>query len=406
MRHPLRPPNGCAVSQSFLCGAVVAGCPVVFVGVDDDDILRQVVDHAAAEHGIDALPPDIVTAVVAAVSPVPAYLADAFERLRGTSAALPAQRSPLEPEVLPLPLLAPAAARSADLMRQVFQDAPTAAAVTSADGTLERVNQALGELTRTSAAELVGTRLEGLVHPDDVARVRSVRGDLLAGLVRRAEIVVRLVRGDASTISVELACAPVLDGRRPSGQIIAHLQDVTDRRAEQERLTRAARTDPLTGLWNRAALFEQLELALDRRDRRHGTVTVLFWDIDDFKSVNDNHGHHVGDAVIVEYAGRLGGVKRTSDIAARFAGDEFVLVYENGPNLDTAALVDRLRHVLSRPFAVDGLQIGLTTSIGTAVAAREEITAAALLQRADQAMYSAKALRRRGALRRPSAAVR
>jgi diguanylate cyclase (GGDEF)-like protein len=204
--------------------------------------------------------------------------------------------------------------------------------------------------------------------------------------------VVRLVRADGSIISVELTCAPVLDGSRPSGRIISHLQDVTDRRAEQERLTRAARTDPLTGLWNRATLFEQLEAALARRDRRHETVTVLFCDIDDFKSVNDNHGHHIGDGVLVGYAERLTAVKRPTDIAARFAGDEFVLVYENGPHLDTDALVDRLHHVLSRPFTVDGVEVVLTTSIGTAVAAEEEITAVAMLQRADQSMYGVKAL--------------
>ena len=69
-------------------------------------------------------------------------------------------------------------------------------------------------------------------------------------------------------------------------------------------------------------------------------------------------------------------------------------MYENGPNLDTAALVARLHHVLTRPFAVDGVQVELTTSIGTAVAAREEVTAVGLLQQADRAMYGVKALHR------------
>ena len=336
--------------------------------------------------------------MVAAIASVPEYLADAFERLRLASAALPAQRSPGGLPALPVPVPAsPGRAEPpGELMRQVFQDAPTAVAVTSADGILDQVNQALCDLVRMSAPELVGIRLESLVHPDDLAAVYAVRADLLSGRIPRSQLVVRLVRGDASIISVELTCAPVRDGQNRTGQIISHLQDVTDRRAEQERLTRAAQTDPLSGLWNRATLFERLELALHRRDRRHDTVTVLFCDIDDFKSINDNYGHHVGDAVIIEYARRLAAVKRANDIAARFAGDEFVLVYENGPNLDTAALVARLHQVLSRPFAVDGVQVDLTTSIGTAVAAREEVTAMALLQQADQAMYGVKALHRRG----------
>lgn len=357
-------PEGGAEVKSFACAALIEECTFVCVGVDDQDILRQVLTHAAVDHGMHTLPPEVAAGVVAATVPVPDNLAVAL--------------------------------KSAGLMHQVFQDAPTAVAVTSADGTLHHANHALCELLRTPAAELVGTRLEALIHPDDLAAVLSVRANMLTGLIRRSQLVVRLVRGDASIISVELTCAPVLDGATPTGRIISHLQDVTDRRAEQERLTMAARTDSLTGLWNRATLFEQLELALARRDRRHGTVTVLFCDIDDFKSINDRYGHHVGDAVIVEYAQRLQAVKRPTDVAARLAGDEFVLVYEDGPDLDTAALVDRLHSVLSPPFAVDGMQVGLTTSIGTAVAAQEEVTAIALLQRADRAMYCVKALRHRG----------
>ena len=395
------------MSRTVTCGAVIPGCPVVFVGVDDDDILRQVAVHAAAEHGIPSPPPEVAAAVTAASTSVPDYLADAFERLRLASAEVPAQRPPVDPEVRRSPPVpgTPAqrtsasgipAEQSADLMLQVFQDAPTAVAVTSADGILDHVNQALCDLVRTPEAELVGTRLEGLVHPEDLAAVQAVQADMLAGLLLRSQLVARLVRGDGSVISVELSCAPVLHGPHPNGQIISHLQDVTDRRAEQERLTWAARTDPLTGLWNRATLFEQLELALARRDRRRETVTVLFCDIDDFKSINDNYGHHVGDAVLVEYAGRLAAAKRPTDIAARFAGDEFVLVYENGPFFETAALVDRLHQVLSRPFHVDGVQVDLTTSIGTAAAAADDVSAVELLQQADQAMYSVKALRHRG----------
>lgn len=385
------------MKRSFTCGAVIAGCPAVFVGADDDDILRQVLVHAANDHGIDSPPPEVAAAVLAAIASVPEYLADAFEQLR---AALPAQRAPLEPQehsrVEPVPTASSMAAdQSADLMRRVFEDAPTAVAVTSADGRFDHVNQALADLVRIPAAELTGTEMEPLVHPDDLPAVLAVRADMLSGRLSRSQLVVRLVRGDASVISVELTCAPLFGGPNHAGQIVSHLQDVTDRRAEQERLTRAAQNDPLTGLPNRATLFEQLELALGRRNRRGQTVTLLFCDIDDFKSINDTYGHHVGDIVLAEYADRLRAVKRPTDIAARFAGDEFVLVYENGPHLDTTALIDRLHDVLSEPFVVDGMPIHLTTSVGAAVAAQHGVTAITLLQHADQAMYGVKALRRR-----------
>ena len=392
------PPGGTPVKKSFSCGAVIAGCPAVFVGDDDDAILRQVVAHAAAAHGIDSPPPEVASAVLASIASVPEYLVDAFEQLRS---ALPAQREPLEPQVRPTSAgpastaSSRAADHSADLMRRVFEDAPTAVAVTSADGRFDHVNQALADLVHIPAPELAGTEIERLVHPDDLPAVLAVRAEMLSGRLSRSQMVVRLIRDDASEISVEMTCAPLFGGPNRAGQIISHLQDVTDRRAEQERLTRAAQTDPLTGLPNRAFLFEQLELALARRNRRDQTVTLLFCDIDDFKSVNDTYGHHVGDAVLAEYAERLRNVKRPGDLAARFAGDEFVLVYENGPLLDTAALVDRLHDVLSQPFAVDEALISLTTSIGTAVASREQVTAIDLLRHADRAMYGVKAQRRR-----------
>lgn len=90
-------------------------------------------------------------------------------------------------------------------------------------------------------------------------------------------------------------------------------------------LRRSARTDPLTGLPNRALIFDRLALALRRLDRVPGTVAVLFLDVNDFKSVNDRHGHDCGDRLLIELSQRLSSALRRGDTLDRFGGDEFVV---------------------------------------------------------------------------------
>jgi len=159
-------------------------------------------------------------------------------------------------------------------------------------------------------------------------------------------------------------------------------------------LDRAAHTDALTGLPNRRALFEWLD-----QDRDGGAL--LFCDLDRFKPVNDEHGHHVGDEVLRQVADRLAAAVRVEDLVARTGGDEFV-VLARGATADRAAdLADRIAATLRRPFHVDGVAIQLGISIGTAQA--EGPLSQLMLAQADKAMLADKARRHR---RRPSSTRR
>lgn len=161
-------------------------------------------------------------------------------------------------------------------------------------------------------------------------------------------------------------------------------------RAERQSRQRAIR-EPLTGLFNRGALFEALEDRL-RTDRAHGVHTSLvFLDCDDFKQVNDTWGHHAGDTLLIDVADRLRSVSRPDEVVARLGGDEFV-VLASGPDSTTTDLVDRVRGAFRTPLRITTDRTHpLTPSIGAASAAPgDTCTGDELLGRADAAMYEAK----------------
>jgi len=155
----------------------------------------------------------------------------------------------------------------------------------------------------------------------------------------------------------------------------------------QERL---ARIDPLTGIANRRQLDERLDTALARCKRQKLALSILAFDIDKFKSINDTHGHAVGDAVIVEFARRINSCVREGDLPARFGGDEFLVLIEDATSSAVgvtiaAKIIERMR----QPIHVGKLYLNVTTSIGVAYAIAPE-TAAAILDLADRALYAAK----------------
>jgi diguanylate cyclase (GGDEF)-like protein len=156
----------------------------------------------------------------------------------------------------------------------------------------------------------------------------------------------------------------------------------------EERTRYEAVHDPLTGLANRTLLRDRLEHALARSARERGVTAVLFVDLDNFKQINDAHGHAAGDTALVEIARRLQTAVRPGDTIARLGGDEFVAVCEGIDAESALAVGRRLQDAIQSPFAAGGTQHQLSASIGIALGDSEPD---ALLADADAAAYKAKA---------------
>ncbi len=179
----------------------------------------------------------------------------------------------------------------------------------------------------------------------------------------------------------------VEDGRELVNQCAALLTVGLDLRDQEERLRRAALSDTLTGLPNRAALVETLERAVRAPDRR---FAVLFLDLDGFKQVNDRLGHAAGDELLVYVAERIRRSLRAGDMAARFGGDEFVVfLAEAGPADQLARIAARLRASIAAPYTVAGTVVQVGVSIGCTPCG-ESGSADEILSAADAAMYRVK----------------
>jgi diguanylate cyclase (GGDEF)-like protein len=196
-------------------------------------------------------------------------------------------------------------------------------------------------------------------------------------------------RADGSTFPADISLAPLEIAGEPF--VVATVADETEHRRSSEELFHRAVHDPLTGLANRVLLVDRLIQALARADRRARDVGVLYVDLDGFKAVNDTWHHAVGDEVLRIAADRLAQVVRPEDTVARFGGDEFVVLCEELADSDDALLVaQRVLDAVARPIRHRAGTCRLGASVGV-VLADGHSSAEALIERADRAMYVAKA---------------
>jgi len=167
----------------------------------------------------------------------------------------------------------------------------------------------------------------------------------------------------------------------------------TLKRAERDKqMLRLAHRDFLTDLLNRYAFDERLELALAQGARFEQNVAVFLIDLDLFKQVNDTHGHHIGDQLLVQIADRLKNCLREVDALARLGGDEFAIVHSGFQDLESVSrLADRLIQEVTAPFDVDGRRLMVSASVGIAIDTGGMVSAAEIVKQADRALYKAKA---------------
>lgn len=247
---------------------------------------------------------------------------------------------------------------------------------------------ALGHALGADQHREVMRACQAMAAGDGTAWQSEIRLDRVEGS-RWLEVAVSVVRGIDEDAGRR--------GRTPSASFSIQMIDTTQRHEVGQRITQLALRDSLTGLVNRTLLTDRLSQVLKVAEREAGLVGLLLIDLNEFRLVNDNYGHAVGDAVLVQVARRLVEQVRPGDTVARLGGDEFVVVCPDMPDAETAwEMADRLAISLKEPIPVGADTYTTSVSIGVAVG---DATASpdSLLRDADSAMYASKSTRHRRA---------
>ncbi len=252
------------------------------------------------------------------------------------------------------------------------------------DGILTDVNESLLAIGGYTREEMIGHELWEFVPGE----WHQTMGDYMRE-GREDPYEAEVVHKNGHRVAVELVGKTII--LRGEAHRLGAVRDITARKHAEARIQYLAHHDMLTGLPNRAYLTERLTTILALA-RRHGTlVAIMFIDLDNFKTVNDLLGHHVGDVLLKQVAGRIKEVLREADMVSRLGGDEFLVILADfaAPE-DAAKVAEKLLQVISAPIELEGRELCANASIGISVFPRDGDNADDLIRNADAAMYSAK----------------
>ncbi len=268
--------------------------------------------------------------------------------------------------------------------------------ITSPQARILRVNKAFSEVTGFSAEQAVGQTpqiLRSERHPDrffrTMWRALNETGSWRGELWNR--------RPNGEDYPVWLTITAVKDERGQTSHYVATLTDITERKASEARINRLAFYDSLTELPNRRLLHDRLDQALATSARMGNLGAILFLDLDDFKTLNDNRGHYIGDLLLIAVAKRLRDSVRQEDTVGRLGGDEFLVVLEGlSKDRDQAqaqvqSFAEKILDHLNQPYQLEDSEYVATPSLGITLFDPEIQDCDELLKQADQAMYQAKA---------------
>ncbi|AKP73310.2 Bacteriophytochrome cph2 [Piscirickettsia salmonis] len=233
--------------------------------------------------------------------------------------------------------------------------------------------------------ELIGKKIDKILHDS--------QGRSLAELVKYVGQVgafeTEVTRKKGNILPIEMHCSLILE--QVEKTIVISFRDITARKRHEAELVRLAQYDDLTKLANKSLFLELLGQAISRANRSKYYFALLFLDMDNFKSVNDNYGHAVGDKLLQEVAQRLKSCTRGHDIIARIGGDEFTIILEElRDEQDVFWVCEKIKTSLAYPFVIQGVEIEMAVSIGIVTFKDIYHTPEALLRYADMAMYAAK----------------
>jgi diguanylate cyclase (GGDEF)-like protein/PAS domain S-box-containing protein len=276
--------------------------------------------------------------------------------------------------------------------RTIFEDAPIGMATIGMDYHFLTANAAFCKMLGYSLAELTGLTFSDLTHPDHRAQdITSVKR-LSAGEIPIYRTEKRYLHKNGAIVWANLTLTVNRDAQGNFLHFLAMIEDITERVRLVTELEDRAIHDELTGVLNRWGLLKVIQAEINRAQRYHHPTSMILFDIDNFKQVNDTYGHAAGDQVLREITQLCRANIRASDSLARFGGDEFIILLpETGLEVGDRAAERMQQAVMDHVFIFENIQLNLTISIGLAVDTANLFTLDHFLRCADRALYSAKA---------------
>ncbi|MCP6700116.1 GGDEF domain-containing protein [Pseudomonas donghuensis] len=264
--------------------------------------------------------------------------------------------------------------------------------VVDRDNQIVFVSDACEALLGYGADELTGTPITDYIHPDDLAVTRASIVRVMNGH-SHVDFRNRYIRKDGGVVHILWAAF----WSEEVGARIGVARDVTALRQAEEELRFLAHHDPLTALTNRSLFNQRMESALRAAQHHQSTLALLFLDINDFKGINDVHGHAMGDRILCTIARRLERCVRETDTVARMGGDEFTVLLPGIPSHDAVyAKVEQILATMAEPLGAEFGGIKMPScSVGVAFYPKDAEDADTLLSHADGDMYRVK--KQRGA---------
>ena len=280
--------------------------------------------------------------------------------------------------------------------RRLIENLNDVIIVLDAEGRITYVSPSVERTLGLNPQEELGRSIFDFIHTDDVGRAQDMIADALGAPGFSRSIEVRIQHQKGHWRSMEVVGNAVLD-EQGVATIIVNARDLTERQRLQAELRRMSVTDDLTGLNNRRGFFMLAEQEMKLARRLKKDLLLVFVDLDDFKSINDTHGHQVGDQALVETAEILRTTFRESDVLARLGGDEFVALAMFSPEETDDVIETRLHQTLAEHNARPSRKYALSISTGAArFDARNVQSLAELMAIADDALYDRKRARKQG----------
>jgi diguanylate cyclase (GGDEF)-like protein/PAS domain S-box-containing protein len=280
--------------------------------------------------------------------------------------------------------------KTADQYRALYEQTSDGVILLGLDWIILSANSQAHKMLGYEDGELEGFDVDQKRDTNDPGLIALRKYPILEGLdLPSYEAIMNHLGG--SEFDVEINLALVKDDKDNPQHIQCILRDITERKAYERQLQYQALYDPLTNLPNRILFDHRYQQAHFRADEDPTQVAVLFVDLDDFKSVNDDYGHAVGDQVLQELGGRLHRALRETDTVARLGGDEFVIILENTQiKEDVERIANKLIKEISEPLFIEDHEIRMTASIGINISKRSDLPEIDLVKTSDTAMYQVK----------------